>query len=180
MAELRALIETPDSPWPAMVANDVLDQCDAFSDRYSELFFDRNIDHVELFKWAHTCLAVHTSDEGIVVFDPTIRQFYPEYPMPYFLGPAPMLSNLIETHGGWHASIDPDPGVADFITARDAYWEAQVAHCMLQHVGYNPLARARYQQEWVDALRAICAGDRDPSWAARVTQPARSSNDVSP
>jgi len=181
MAELRALIETPqDSPWQDMVNGRIIDKCDAFSDRYSDLFFKQNINHVELYKWAHTCLAVHTCDKGIVIFDPTIRQFYPDYCSPYFLGSPAQLVDLIHAHGGFGVSIDPDPQVADFITAHDAYWEPKITHCMLGALGYDPQARTDYKTEWFEALHPLYTRDRTPNWAQRVCQSTRSSNEVSP
>lgn len=182
MAELRAIIESPlDTPWPEVEAGNVIDRCDEISDRYSAVFHARNIDHAELYRYEHTYLAVHTSDAGIVVFDPTFRQFYPDHvEPPYFLGPATALASYINQQGGFDANINPDPADAECITAAQSFQQSELNPLMVHAVGSDPLARARYVREWMDALAPLSPIAPDVPWVDRVTQSARSNSELSP
>ena len=181
MDQLRAVIESPvDTPWEAVRAGDVIDRCDEISDRYAGRFHALGIDHAELYRYEHTFLAVHTADAGIVVFDPTFRQFFPDYPQPYFLGPASELSDWVQHQGGWNANINPDPADAEIITPHSCFCASALNPLMVHGVGSDPLARARYIREWMDALAPIAPEAPDVPWVERVAQPARSSNELSP
>lgn len=180
---LRALIETPQhTPWEAVRDGRVVNQCDRFCDLYSDFFADQMIDHVKIYKWTHSCLAVHTSDAGVVLFDPTIRQFYRDMSEPYFLDTAAALVRIIDAHGGPKHCIDTDPHDAEAITAHDAYWHGEIIPTMLGEVGPLPERRAAYMQVFKDALSAIGAVEHGETlpWTARIQPSARSSREVSP
>lgn len=182
LEELRAIIESPvDTPWADVEVGNVIDRCDEISDRYSAVFYARNIDHAELYRYEHTYLAVHTSDAGIVVFDPTFWQFYPDHvEPPYFLGHATALASYIGQQGGFDANINPDPHDAESITPAQCFCEAELNPLMVHAVGSDPLARARYVREWMDALAPLSPIAPDVPWVEQVTQSARSSNELSP
>lgn len=182
MSQLREVIESPvGTPWEEVRAGDVIDRCDEISDRYAARFHALGIDHAELYRYEHTYLAVHTADDGVVLFDPTFRQFFPDQvEPPYFLGPARELNDWVQQHGGWNANINPDPTDAECITAAQCFCEAELNPLMVHAVGSDPLARARYVREWMDALAPLQPIAPDVPWVERVTQPARSSNELSP
>lgn len=178
---LRAIIESPEgTPWADVQSGNVIDRCDEISDRYAARFYMFGIDHAELYRYEHTFLAVNTRDAGIVVFDPTFRQFFPDYPQAYFLGPADALTRFIEQQGGFAKNINPDPADAECITAAQSFQQSELNPLMVHAVHSDPLARARYVREWMDALAPLEPVAPDVPWTERVNQPARSNSELSP
>lgn len=183
-AALRQFIECAEhTPWEDVETGDVRNQCETFSSVYSHYFTAQGIDHVQLFNPDHAFLAVATSDAGIVVFDPTIRQFYPEYPEPYFLGSAEALCQyctaqprrILSDHrkkGDYNT-----PSLLEVTTPATAYASPSV---------YAPLATERpelshlSEETWRRALAALFV---QPSWQREIKAQravALSRSDVSP
>jgi hypothetical protein len=87
--------------------NKVLNMCDHLAGEYQEELERKNIDFVHLSPVNgfmgfpdHMFLAVDTSDCGIVIFDPSFKQFYPEYTDKYFLGSPQRMYDCIMADAG--------------------------------------------------------------------------------
>jgi|GEM_PF-6278240 len=87
--------------------------CLDYTDCLIEAYEKARLDYMELRVGArmraasHAFAAVRTSDAGIVLIDPTIRQNFPDYPDDCFIGTAAQLAQLIQQHGGPNALV-PD------------------------------------------------------------------------
>lgn len=179
-AVLRDIIERDGvHPWPEIQSGMVVDQCERYSYAYSDRFFADHIDHVILFCKDHVFLAVQTEDAGILIFDPTYRQFYPEFAESYFLATPQELEAELVKHGGSQAFLYTSSKGQDF-TQGDSFFNAEIVQQMSNHLGYDALRIARYGREWEDGLRPLSATLELPGWVDYVANSARSSRDVSP
>ncbi len=157
----------------------VLHKCEDFSLDYSLDFQKAGIEHAVLEARDHEFLAVRTADRGIVLFDPTFRQFYPEHPAPYFIGSAEELLAVANQKGLDHtlqvSRFPQFPG--DSITARHCFLDATMT---LHLASPHAFSAGREQlQPWLQALAPIHPHSHAANLGLRAAQ-ARSSSDVSP
>lgn len=184
-AELTALIEQSDT-YPEIQAGEVEQMCAEYTADYAELFSEQDIDHLSLTSQHHCFMAVDTADAGVVIFDPTFRQYFPDYPKPYFLGsPETLYGYLIHAEGkrdldrtiqtvDWY---EPEPGddMNPNVTPRSAYFYARIEAPFFP-TDEGRAAQEAFLQHWSTALRPIKPAmdsvamfcDQPPSFAERV------------
>lgn len=136
-------------PWLRIKKGDVDNRCSDWCGEYRDIFKTAQIEHVRLSSGRHTFLAVRTEDEGILIFDPSFKQYYPEFGGDYFLGKPEAFVRFIQEHGGWgrewedvrgpinawgsftHRGIDLPLG------ANAAIWHAALSPIPAQRLGRN-------------------------------------------
>lgn len=184
VAELKALIETDraPSPWAAIQRGEVFDRCADFTEQYSDLLTDARIDHVTLEKYHHHLLAVHTSDRGVVLLDPTFNQFHYNEPGYYFLGSPEELMTFIDKHGGMDSVMEPYAAMMnDRLTFRECFTGHDIYTPMDVYFRYNGQSQADYARPYEESLRGLGMYTNPSPWVNYVKErSARSSNEVSP
>ncbi len=184
LTQLRELIETPrpDSPWEAIQRGQVFDECADYTEQYSDIFTDAGIDHVTLEKFHHHYVAVHTSDHGVVLFDPTFSQFFHHHPGYYFLGSPKQLQEFIDQHGGMDSVIEPYASmIGDKLTFRQCFTGQDINMQMDVLFPYDMEERKEYARPYEEALKPLHMYPKQSPWANYVKERSeRSSSEVSP
>ncbi|MFM9890277.1 MAG: hypothetical protein ACKVOE_06520 [Rickettsiales bacterium] len=176
VAELRAIIESPEGiPWPRIAAGEVKNRCSKWTNAYCDALTQSGIPHARLSSSrreeksasGHAYLAVVTADEGILIFDPTFKQMYPEFKGDYFLGkPDAFIAYIEQQQGAWERLLYEVNGRP--INARGAF-------SIRGHEASLGAAKYNFRE-------ALSALPQQAKWEDFVTarQAARSSKLVSP
>lgn len=151
---LKAHIESHALFADAIAPGKVHYQCSAISRAYSHQWTQEGIDHVALDTMDHSMLAVKTSDRGIVIFDPTIRQFDKNYPQPYFLGSVGALKAWIDQQGGMDTPILHYAHLDYSSTARSLFIRSRITAPLCPKYGERARQSA-YMNEWLSALEEL-------------------------
>lgn len=151
-----------------MYVLDVEGRCVDFVEDYRSLFRKQNVSYIilglDVFPH-HVYMAVDTADAGIVVFDPTFRQFYPNYPELYFLGtPQEMFAYIMHDAGSdginkvLHEAFIAEErddcllsGPMPATTVRDAFIGLPITASLCPLNGEHPTTRA-FIKKYADAL----------------------------
>lgn len=159
----QSFIENENYPqWQDIKRGAVTDRCTKQCLLYSRFWNDALIDHAMLCTTWHSYLAVETADKGFLIFDPTIKQIYPDYQDRYFLGTPEELNKIIEEHGGWEKDL------GDGITATVAYMNPRLRLPMIDIHHQN--THVLYSEKWLEATREFLP---QQGWITTVESPSK-------
>lgn len=74
----------------------------------------------------HVYMMAYTTDKGAVIIDPTIRQIYPDYSQPFFIGTADELREVIRQHGGPERPVLVEPSITPTPRVKDYYHHPEI------------------------------------------------------
>lgn len=148
--------------WQDIERGEVINRCTKQCLLYSRFWQDAGIDHAMLCTTWHSYMIVETADKGFLVFDPTIKQIYPDYKDRYFLGTPEELNKIIEEHGGWETDLE------DGNTATVAYMNPRLRLPMIDILHQS--THVPYSQKWLEASKEFSP---QKGWIATVESPIK-------